>query len=45
MVWGNGKEKRDLLYIDDLVHFVKLSIQNQKKNLGFIIVVMENPFP
>ena len=31
VVWGNGKEKRDLLYIDDLVHFVKLSIQNQKK--------------
>jgi len=31
-VWGNGKEKRDLIYIDDLVNFVKLSIQNQKSN-------------
>ena len=32
LVWGNGTEKRDLLYIDDLVNFVKLSIKNQKKN-------------
>jgi len=31
VVWGDGKEKRDILYIDDLVNFVKLSIQNQKK--------------
>lgn len=31
IVWGDGKEKRDILYIDDLVNFVKLSIQNQKK--------------
>ena len=40
IVWGDGKEKRDLLYIDDLVNFVKLSIQKQKKhfriyNCGF----------
>ena len=32
IVWGDGKEERDLLYIDDLVNFVKLSIKNQKKN-------------
>ena len=31
VVWGNGREKRDLLYIDDLVDFVKLSIKNQKE--------------
>tara|TARA_A100001011_G_C14268253_1_gene825730 strand:- start:42 stop:995 length:954 start_codon:yes stop_codon:yes gene_type:complete len=31
VVWGDGKEKRDLLYIDDLVNFVKLTIKNQKK--------------
>jgi len=31
VVWGDGKERRDILYIDDLVNFVKLSIQNQKK--------------
>lgn len=31
-IWGNGKEKRDLLYIDDLAEFVNKSILNQKKN-------------
>ena len=40
VVWGNGKE-RETFYIDDLVHF-KTSIKIKKKNLGFIIVVMEN---
>lgn len=30
-VWGDGKEKRDLLYIDDLVRFVCLALQKQKK--------------
>lgn len=29
-VWGDGKEKRDLLYIDDLLNFVNLSIKKQK---------------
>ena len=31
-VWGKGKEKRDLLYIDDLVSFVNLVIKKQKRN-------------
>lgn len=31
-VWGDGKEKRDLLYIDDLIDFVEKTIANQKKN-------------
>lgn len=31
VVWGTGEEERDLLYIDDLLDFVKLSILNQKK--------------
>ena len=31
-VWGKGNEERDILYIDDLVRFVDLSIKNQKKN-------------
>ena len=31
-VWGRGKEKRDLLYIDDLVNFVDLVIKKQKNN-------------
>ncbi len=29
-VWGNGKEKRDLLFIDDLTRAIKLSIRYQK---------------
>jgi nucleoside-diphosphate-sugar epimerase len=31
VVWGKGTEERDLLHIDDLVNFVKLVIQKQKK--------------
>ncbi len=31
-VWGDGKEKRDLLYIDDLINFVEKCIKNQKNN-------------
>ncbi len=30
-VWGTGDEERDLLYIDDLVDFVKLAIQKQSE--------------
>jgi GDP-L-fucose synthase len=30
-VWGTGEEERDLLYIDDLVRFVELSIANQEE--------------
>ncbi len=33
-VWGSGKEKRDLLYISDLINFVKIVIKKQKKNYG-----------
>lgn len=29
-VWGDGKEKRDLLYISDLVDFVDLVLKNQE---------------
>ena len=28
-VWGTGEEERDLLYADDLVHFVELAIEKQ----------------
>lgn len=31
VVWGKGSEKRDLLYIDDLISFVNKVIKNQKK--------------
>ena len=29
-VWGTGEEKRDLLYVGDLVNFIELSINNQQ---------------
>ena len=29
VVWGSGDEARDLLYVDDLVRFVELSIEKQ----------------
>ncbi|MBA3660185.1 MAG: NAD-dependent epimerase/dehydratase family protein [Gammaproteobacteria bacterium] len=29
VVWGTGDEERDLLYVDDLVHFVEKAIKNQ----------------
>jgi nucleoside-diphosphate-sugar epimerase len=32
LIWGDGKEKRDLLYIDDLLNFVNLVISKQKNN-------------
>lgn len=40
VVWGTGEEERDLLYISDLVDFVKLAINKQKSkfelyNVGY----------
>jgi nucleoside-diphosphate-sugar epimerase len=31
-IWGQGKEKRDLLYVSDLVNFVDLAIKKQPLN-------------
>jgi len=30
VIWGTGKERRDLLYIDDLIYFVDQSIKHQE---------------
>ena len=30
VVWGKGEEKRDLLYVGDLVNFVSKAINYQK---------------
>ena len=30
IIWGEGKEERDLLYVSDLVDFVKLAVAKQK---------------
>ena len=32
LVWGDGKESRDIIYISDLVNFVDKVINNQKNN-------------
>jgi GDP-L-fucose synthase len=31
-VWGTGEESRDLLYVDDLINFIELSITRQSSN-------------
>ena len=31
-LWGKGNEKRDLLYIDDLINFINLAINSQKNS-------------
>lgn len=36
IVWGKGKEERDLLYIDDLVRFVNLVIRKQKNKFELL---------
>ena len=37
-VWGDGSEKRDLLYISDLVYFVLLAIYKQKSTFELVNV-------
>ncbi len=37
-IWGDGKEKRDLLYIKDLLNFIYLSIKNQKSKFDIFNV-------
>ena len=41
-IWGDGKEKRDLIYISDLVDFVNIAIRKQKKNLVYIMWVLKS---
>jgi len=31
-IWGSGHERRDLLYVDDLINFVKKVLSKQKNN-------------
>jgi GDP-L-fucose synthase len=31
VAWGEGKEERDLLYISDLIEFIRLALERQKK--------------
>jgi len=39
-VWGDGKTERDLLYVDDVVDFIQLAINNQAKNYDLFNVGM-----
>jgi GDP-L-fucose synthase len=34
IVWGSGEEERDLLYVSDLVNFVKLAIEKHDSKFG-----------
>jgi GDP-L-fucose synthase len=36
LVWGDGSEKRDLLYISDLVDFVEIVLKKQKEQFELI---------
>jgi len=38
VVWGNGSESRDLLYVSDLVDFVEIILKNQKTPFELINV-------
>lgn len=38
VVWGPGTEKRDLLYVGDLVKFVELAIEKQQTNYELVNV-------
>jgi len=37
-IWGDGSEERDLLYVSDLVDFIKLAIKKQKTPFGLFNV-------
>ena len=36
VIWGEGQERRDLLYIDDLIRFVDLAIKYQRKKFELL---------
>ena len=36
LIWGKGDEKRDLLYVSDLINFVWMAIKNQKSNFELL---------
>lgn len=43
IIWGNGEEERDLLYISDLVNFVKLAIDKQESKFELFNVGCGSP--
>jgi len=45
VVWGEGKEERDLLYISDLVNFMEIGLKKQKNNFELCNVGQGNSIP
>lgn len=43
-IWGSGKAARDVLYIDDLVEFIKLAVEKQKEKYGLYNVGSEKAY-
>ncbi len=43
-VWGDGSEKRDLLYVSDLVDFVELVLKKQKEKFDLVNLGIEQAF-
>jgi GDP-L-fucose synthase len=43
VVWGNGEEKRDLLYVSDLVNFVMAAIKKQESKFEIFNVGCGSP--
>jgi GDP-L-fucose synthase len=45
VVWGAGEERRDLLYVSDLVEFVRLAIERQSESFGLYNVGCGHAIP
>ena len=43
VVWGTGEESRDLLYVEDLMHFIDLAINKQKNSFELFNVGLGKP--
>ena len=45
VVWGDGSEERDLLYVSDLVDFVEVILKKQKDSFELINIGLGKSFP
>ena len=43
-VWGKGEEKRDLLYVEDLIEAISLCLKNQKNKFELLNISYEKAF-
>jgi GDP-L-fucose synthase len=44
VVWGDGSEKRDLLYVSDLVDFIEVVLKKQKKRFELVNIGLGQAF-